>query len=230
MKYLVVSLCGLGFAFCIQAQESDSTSVVSKNQAVYLVDAKNPNKKIIIDPRGTSTFIQYEKSTELREQDTVQVENISSFTGTIDGLEKELIYFSASEESNKIYQEYLLVSRRSAEYMETPKQINLNLNRIDGMYYSSRRRDIGRNVMFSVLGVSVFTALVAAPLASIEYKKASASDASGFDRPMYFMIAGSGLLSAAISLPIIYLLRPKYYSFTGDNYSSAKRKWVLVTQ
>jgi hypothetical protein len=230
MKHTI--LCLFGFSLCLNliAQDADSTSSVSSGAEVYLIDANNPKKKIKIDPRGTCTFVQYDKSTAVSDQDTIFTEQAYSFTGSLDGLDNEVIYFSATEETHTIYVDYLLSSRNRGEYFETPKMMNLNLNQLDGMYYSSRRRDIGRNVMFSVLGVSIFTTFVVAPLASIEYKKTSALDASGFDRPMYFLIAGSGLLSAAISLPIIYLLRPKYYSFQGDNYSSSKRKWSLVAQ
>lgn len=230
MKHTILCLLGLSFSLSLYAQETDSTALVSSGSKIYLIDANNPKKKIKIDSRGTCTFVQYEKSTEVSSQDTVFTEQVFSYTGSLDSLDNDVISFSANEETNTFYKDYLLTSRNRGEYFESPKMMNLNLNQLDGMYYSSRRRDIGRNVMFSVLGVSIFTTFVVAPLASIEYKKTSASDASGFDRSMYFLISGSGLLSAAISLPIIYLLRPKYYSFQGDNYSTSKRKWSLVAQ
>jgi hypothetical protein len=47
---------------------------------------------------------------------------------------------------------------------------------------------------------------------------------------MYFGIAGAGLLTAAVSFPIIYLLRPKYYSFQGDSYAPSKRRWAFAAQ
>lgn len=218
------------FAFATHAQQIDSLSVADTipQAALYLVDANNPNKKVKIDPRGTVVFVKYNK--EENQSDETSTEDMTTYSGSIDSLKKDEVYFSSSEISNNTYQNFLSVSSSVNSYYETPKKLTLNIKEMDGMYYSSRRRVVGRNVMFSVLGVSAFTALVIAPLASLEYRKTAASDGAGFDRKMYFGIAGAGLLTAAVSFPIIYLLRPKYYSFQGDNFSPSKKRWALAAQ
>jgi hypothetical protein len=230
MKCFVFSLFSLVLCFSGLAQNNNPTSVARNAQSVYLVDANNPSKKIRIDPRGTLSFVKYDETVQNNAGDSVSVENLSIYTGNIDSINANTVYVEATEETNTVYENSMIMSRNSGQYYETSKRLSLNINEMDGLYYSSRRRDVGRNIMFSVMGVSLFTAFVIAPLASIEYKKASSNDASGFDRPMYFAIAGAGLLSAAISLPIIYLLRPKYYSFKGDNYAPTTKRWMLSSQ
>ena len=228
---LLVSCFTIGvFALAAQAQQTDSLNVVDTlaAPAFYLTDVNNPKKMVKIDPRGTVVLVKYDKE-ENRNTET-STEDMTTYSGTIDSLTKEQVYFSSREISNNTYQNFLEVSSSVQSYYETPKKFTLNIKDVDGMYYSSRRREMGRNVMFSVLGISAFTALIVAPLASLEYRKTTATDGTGFDRKMYFGIAGAGLLTAAVSFPIIYLLRPKYYSFQGDNYAPSKRRWALAAQ
>jgi hypothetical protein len=229
MKYFVLPL--LFLAVTLYAQERDS-SILSSSMAptMFLIDAENPMKKVKIDPQGTLVFVKYDRSIQNTVEGEVEFERMERFTATVDSLGKEQIHISASEESYTTYENYVMSSKRTGQYFENPKLMSLNLGDIDGVYYSSRRRDVSRNIMFSVLGVSVFTSLVLAPLLSLEYKKVASNDASGFDRPMYFAIAGTGLLGAAISLPLIYLLRPKYYSFQGDNFTRVKKPWILSAE
>lgn len=229
MKYFV--FCFLFIGLSIYAQEIDTSNVTPMTSTdVYLLDLKNPKKKVRIDPEGTVVFVKYDKTIQATQEGEVEHEKIVKYTGTIDSLGNNMVFVSASEESHTTYENYVVASKRSGQYFDNPKLMTLNLNEIDGLYYSSRRREASRNIMFSVLGVSVFTSLVLAPLLSLEYKKTSATDATGFDRPMYFAIAGAGLVGAAISLPIIYLLRPKYYRLQGDNYATSKKRWMLTAQ
>ncbi len=232
MRLLVLSLLSFLVSFQGLSQVADSLPKpnAEATPVFYLVDTKNPDKKVKIDPRGTLTVIQYETDSASAESNTVTTEVLDRYAGNIDSLTQEVVYMNVTEETHEHYFDYALTHSRVNMYHEPSARIKLNINEIDGVYYSSRRRQAARGVMFSVLGVAAFTTLVAAPLASLEYRKTSATDGSGFDRPMYFAIAGAGLLTAAVSIPIIYLLRPKYYSFNGDNFSSSKKRWKLAVQ
>jgi len=230
MKRFLTCFVLFVFAGFGQAQGVDSVNVdVSEHKPqLYLVDANNPKKMVKIDARGTVAFVKYDKQSNDNGQSSK--EDMSTYAGVIDSVTAEQVYFSANEQTNNTYENYMSMTSSVQSYYEIPEKMSLNLKDMDGMYYASRRRELARNVMFSVLGVSVFTALIAAPLASLEYRKTSASDGTGFDRKMYFGVAGAGLLTAAVSFPIIYLLRPKYYSFQGDNYAPSKRRWTIAYQ
>jgi hypothetical protein len=229
MRFLSQAILLLSFFSAGIAQNVDTLNV---NDAVentyYLSDIDNPKKRIKIDPLGTLTFVKYEKSRSNNAGEELEREELEKYTASIASLENDSIALFVSEENRMIYENYIVASRNTGQYFETPKLFSLNLTDVDGVYYSSRRRDVVRNIMYSLLGVSVITTFVLAPVLSLEYKKTAAFDATGFDRPMYFAIAGAGLVGTAISLPLIYVLRPKYYSFKGDNFSSSKRRWSLV--
>lgn len=230
MKRYLTCFILVVFNCAVQAQGVDSVNVDVSEQTpqLYLVDVNNPKKIVKIDPRGTVVLVKYVKE-ENRNTET-STEDMTTYSGTIDSMTAEQVYFSANEQTNNTYENYMSMTSTVQSNYEIPKKISLNLMDMDGMYYASRRRERARNVMFSVLGVSVFTALVVAPLASLEYRKTNASDGTGFDRKMYFGIAGAGLLTAAVSFPMMYLLRPKYYSFQGDNYAPSKRRWTIANQ
>lgn len=222
---LLVSVQGLS-----QVADSIPKPNAQTTPVYYLVDTKNPEKKVKIDPRGTLTVVQYETGTTQVDSAEVATEVLDMYSGNIDSLSQDAVYMNANEETHEHFMDYTLTQSRMNMYYEPSARIKLNIREIDGVYYSSRRRQAARGVMFSVLGVAAFTTLVAAPLASLEYRKSSATDGTGFDRPMYFAIASAGLLTAAISIPMIYLLRPKYYSFNGDNFSSSSKRWKLAAQ
>lgn len=227
MKTLYTAIISFLFMGMLSAQTADTTHT---QQNYYLVNTARPNKKVTIEIDGSLSLVQYDTVSNWGGGNVVFEENLLVFNGNIKSFDNTMLVLNTSEETSETYKSYMLTSAKTNSFFEMPKARSVQIQSLDGVYYSSRTRERARSVMFSIVAISAFTSLVVAPLASLEYKKSSTPGFKGFDRPMYFSIAGTGLFVAAVSIPVIFVLRPKYYSFVGDQYRVTKKKWVLVKQ
>jgi hypothetical protein len=103
----------------------------------------------------------------------------------------------------------------------------LNLSDIDGVYLSTPNQIRLRNASMTVLGMSLFAALVVAPLISLEYTAINTNAQGGFNRKKYFSIAGTCMAFATVSVSCFVILKPRYYSFANDDYRPKGQHWRL---
>ena len=84
-----------------------------------------------------------------------------------------------------------------------------------------------RNAFLTLSIASAFTALVLAPIASFEYVKGPESF-NQYSRATYFGVLGVSAGVAAFSVPLYFVLKPKYYSFNGELLSRSNKRWRLT--
>ena len=133
----------------------------------------------------------------------------------------------ASAYSKSVFNDYDHVFIEKKSIVGDNYLYKLNLSDIDGVYLSTPNQIRLRNASMTVLGMSLFAALVVAPLISLEYTAINTNAQGGFNRKKYFSIAGTCMAFATVSFSCFVILKPRYYSFANDDYRPKGQHWRL---
>lgn len=225
----------LAFAFLltfVNFGQMDTTTI-QKNKieanpkpSFMLLGGKKPKN---IAPSGYVAFVKYSKSIEhnmdghpLTESYEKLELNLQSF------INEEEVRARVKSQEQKTYKEGLVMTSELNTYFEESEPtVGLKLPEYQGMYYSSPLRMKLRSTFFTLSVASAFTALVIAPIASFQYAK-GANAYNQYDRNVYFGLLGLSAGVAAVSVPMYFVLKPKYYSFNGELLVKSKRRWKLI--
>jgi len=101
------------------------------------------------------------------------------------------------------------------------RSITVPITDLNSIYYSSNARSTVNNISTSIAGFSTFSALVIAPLISINYRSGD------FAGNRYYIAAGSSLGLAVISGTIALLSQNKSYWIITPNETPDKDAWYL---
>lgn len=147
--------------------------------------------------------------------------------GRLDGIKLDSLSVQASFYAKRVFNDYdnLFIEQKTISGSFYPYKISLS--KIDGVVYSSVMRTKLRNSSMTAIGVSLFSALIIAPLFSLEYKAYGEGTPGGFDRKKYLIIAGTSMGFAAASFTLYIATKPKYYSFAYDNFNPKRQRWTL---
>ncbi len=128
-----------------------------------------------------------------------------------------------SERSRQVYQNGQRTLRHYTVYEEPEGLKPLSLNYINYIEYSTPARRTSLDISSFVLFSSITSALLMAPLVSINYKNGD------FNSTRYYNWAISGLAGTAISLPFVIKFSPrKYFITTSESGTKGKNLWRLV--
>lgn len=183
------------------------------------------NRKPISIQKGD--FLEFVKFSETyRETDSAQYE-LHRVRGRVSDYHVDSITIHAQFKGQRIFNNYQNLFNEEQSISGGHYPMRLSLADVDGVYYSSKLRTKIHNTSVTMMGVSLFTSLVLAPLFSLEYKSFSQGSPGGFNRNQYFTIAGSGLAAVAASFTLYVVTKPKYFSFAGDDFNPKKQRWRL---
>jgi hypothetical protein len=225
MKKLIFIAYMFLFSFGTQAQ-NDTVRPAGQALDFFLASDKGLKKT---NPNGYIAFVKYSKSTEQNSDGYPLAENYEK-------IELELLNFVNQDEVQVIMNSYeyrtsreglVITSEQRTYFEEGTAIVNLMLPEYQGMYYSSPRRMKLRSTFFTLSFASAFTALIVAPLASFQYSK-GAGAFNQYDRNTYFGLLGLSAGLAAVSVPMCFVLKPKYYSFNGELLSRSNKRWKLI--
>ena len=223
MKASFILFC-IHFVFSVFAQSDSLGNADSLRPAIQLHNTTSNRKTVTIDPGASLEFVKFEPICS-REDSTIMCE--TRFTGLVAALNNDSLALDAATFFTRHFNDFDLLYSERKSTLGSNYKYSLNLVDIDGVLYSSRLRSKLRNVSTTMHGLSLFTALVAAPLFSLEYKSFGVGTPGGFVRKQYFAIAGTGMGVAAASFSVYILTKPKYYSFAKDDFNPKRQRWML---
>jgi hypothetical protein len=157
--------------------------------------------------------------------------------GSIDSLSNKNLYFTVVAENIEAtlkngyryknefdYMAYYDSTKPKDSLMYKNMHRAINLDAINYFSYQSKTRETVNLAGGALLYLSAATAILAAPLLSIDYKN------GGFNSNRYFTLAGAGLGGICLSIPIMLFGQGKYYYLTTRNNLSAGNLWYLSKQ
>jgi hypothetical protein len=147
--------------------------------------------------------------------------------GQLDGMELDTLIVRASFYSKRVFNDYENLFFEEKTIYGSFYPYTLSLSEIDAVVYSSVLQRKLRNSSITAISVSLFSALIIAPLFSLEYKAYGEGTPGGFDRKKYLMIAGTSMGVAAASFTLYIATKPKYYSFAYDNFNPKRQRWTI---
>jgi|GEM_PF-6651351 len=205
------------------AQPAPLPPLPALSSVCFLVNAANPAKrkklyieKDLFDISYNENFAQGDivsKSTSLN------YALINDFTDTS-------VTFRVGEESigtryrdgffNEVVHRYYEVDKSLAMDRRT-----LNYNTLKHITHTSDLKQKGLTIGTIGISVSAITALIVAPLVSINYKNGD------FNNTRYYTIAGIGLAGIGVSIPVLIICQPKMYLLTQKHQKKDKKHWYL---
>ena len=224
MKIALLHSCFILY-FVSFAQNYSTTAADTNAAKVNLEYITGPRKAIPVKYEDYLQFIILENKPTPTDSNVFNEQIIS---GKVVNVINDTIILEANSFSKRSFNTFENLFEEQKSIYGGHYTIKLDISEIDGVYHASPERLKARNIASSFIGFSLFTALIIAPLFSIEYKAFGASSPGAFNRNLYFGIAGTGLSVAAISLGFYVASKPKYFSFAKDNYRPKKKRWTLV--
>lgn len=224
MKTLLFLFC-FCFEFLVFAQTFPSESADSLMPPVELINTTSNRKPVKIQNGASLEFVKFVPVCSTVDSSIMCETRIS---GYVTDLILDTVSLDAQTYATRQFNAFDQLYSERKQTTGASYRYTLNLSEVDGVYYSSRLRSKIRNTSMSVLGLSLFTALVVAPLFSLEYKSYGVGTPGGFNRKQYFAIAGTGMAFAAASFSFYILMKPKYFSFAADDYNPKRQRWMLT--
>jgi hypothetical protein len=223
MKSSLFLFC-LNFVSFIFSQTLAPENTDSLRPAVQFENTTSTRKPVKVNQNSSLEFIQFVPVCS-SEDSTIMCE--TRITGLVSDLNDDSVHIDAEIFLTRKFNHFDLLYSERKNTTGSSYKYSLNLSEIDGVYYSSHLRSKLRNASTTLMGLSLFAALVAAPLFSLEYKSYGVGTPGGFNRKQYFAIAGTGMAVAAASFSFYILMKPKYYSFAADDFNPKKQRWML---
>jgi len=223
MKISAFLFC-VHFVFLVFGQTLVPETADSLRPAVQLENTTSNRKAVQIHPKSTLEFVKFVPICSDSDSTTMCETRVY---GHVVNLNEDSVFIEANTYFTRKFNQFDLLYSERKQTTGASYPHSFNLSEIDGVYYSSHLRTKMRNASMTLLGVSLFTALVAAPLFSLEYKSYGIGTPGGFDRKQYFAIAGTGMAVAAASLSFYLVSKPKYYSFAADDFNPKRQRWML---
>lgn len=224
MKIALLLSCFI--LYFVSFAQNYSTTVADSNAAKVNLEYITGQRKVIpVQPVDYLQFVILEKTPTPADSNIYNEQKIS---GKVVRMINDTLILEASSFSKRSFNTFENLFEEQKSIHGGHYSFKLDISKIDGVYHASAKRLKSRNIASSFLGFSLFTALIIAPLFSIEYKAFGASSPNAFNRNLYFGIAGTGISVAAISFGFYVAAKPKYFSFARDNYRPKKKSWTLV--
>lgn len=189
-----------------------------------LINTNGSNKPTKIIREGYLEFIQLETVNANEDSLILQEHRI---TGQVSYLSLDTIRVKTTQSVLRKFNQYDVFYEENKSILGGSYDMQLNLSKIDGVYYSSPLKIKLRNATMTMMGMSLFTALVMAPLLSLEYKSYGVGTPGGFDRKQYFAIAGTSFFTASLSFGLYIAFKPRYYSFAYDDFNPKRKRWTI---
>ena len=223
MKYwLFLGALLLGFA-----SHAQSGFVSEQDSNVVNIDlVKSSGKSRIIHVQSDDYFEVVSLESYSNHPDTTYYDKYKVF-GRVVNFSCDSICMEARQYSKWSFSDYENLSLEEKKISGESYSYKTSLSKIDGVYYSSGMMMKLRNGTISVIGVSLFAALIVAPLYSMEYMSVENGSYAGFNRTRYITIASTGISVAALSFCAYLTLKPRYYSFANDDFKPQKNRWSI---
>lgn len=187
---------------------------------VYLVNSLDSSKKVQL-------YAHYRLNYFEQITDTLLEEKSISLYGSIDktnSKDNSSIVFNFNSEDIHIRAKNGAKSYSKIDFYDIEWGTNnrlIQIEDIQSIYYLNSKRNFS-NFMGGVLtSVSTMTALMIAPLISINFKNGD------FDKEKYYKTAGSSLIGFAIGIPLIAIGQEKEYLITTKNGETGKNLWYI---
>jgi hypothetical protein len=179
----------------------------------YLVNSAKPSKRIAI--KGDVQIVSNVNHSGHRTE--------SETEGRIVAISDTAFLVGVSNEITSIYSDNDEFIRYSETvYSEPYEQRWIGLNTIGTFKYSSPARQSWNGTFIGILWLGIAQTTVVAPLASINYRH------GGFNEQRYFKLAGIGLATVGVSIPVLIFSRKKTYKLTQTGMIVSKKYWQLT--
>lgn len=221
---LVLFLFVLNFVFLITGQTLPLENTDSLYPTIQIDNTTSNRKSVLVQAKSTLEFVKFVPRCSATDS-TIMCE--TRVNGFVVDLDEDTVHIAAQAYFNRQFNQFDQLFLEHKSIIGESYRYSFSLSEIDGVYYSSHWRTKIRNTSMTLLGVSLFTALVAAPLFSLEYKNYGIGTPGGFNRKQYFTIAGTGMVVAAASFSFYILMKPRYYSLASDDFNPKRQRWML---
>lgn len=186
----------------------------------YLINSLDSTKVVRI-PEDRNIDIYYKE--ELTDS-IYKYKSLDGF-GYIDSIYEDSIVVSLYQMDINLWDDTYyetLYTTASSDGEETPDfMATIDLNNMPEIGFSTNTSDALESILVLGMSFGVFTALIVAPLISINYKSGEFRD------QRYYKIAGYSLGVAAISLPLFLFSESKSYTIIPSGSEPAENKWYL---
>ena len=192
------------------------TIVFAQNDRTFeLTNTKKQSKKVSIF--NYDAFTEFTLKEKVDSNDTAINKN---YYGSIDSVSKNELFIKVS--SMNTYTNSDLCSNSIYETFCDEKRVEvLQLDDIDYIYHQSPVAGKSTGLVGTILIASGITALVVAPLVSINY------DTGDFNKDRYYKVAGFGLGGLAVTIPLVIALQGKKYRITTNQKLQSRKHWYF---
>lgn len=187
---------------------------------VYLVNSLDSSKKVqLYDHYRLNYFEQI--------TDTLLEEKSISLYGSIDKTKSKVnssIVFNFNSEDIDIIAKNGAKSYSQIDFYDVEWGTNnrlIQIEDIQSIYYSNSKRNFFNSVGAVLTSCSMATALLIAPLISINFKNGD------FDKEKYYKTAISGLIGFGVGIPLLAIGQEKEYFITTKNGETGKNFWYI---
>ncbi|MFH0895554.1 MAG: hypothetical protein V2A54_14040 [Bacteroidota bacterium] len=186
---------------------------------LFLSNSLDTSKKVKLQKDKLMTI-------HIKEFQDVSMTKIIRYNCSIDSFKDSILTCNIKGEFVNIDYENGCYSRTESNYFNNDDSLKnqimtININKIWQIENSSVCRDNIHITGNTIIGVSVLTTLILAPLISINYKNGT------FNSDKYFTLAGAGLVGIAIGIPISALTVNKKYYLTEKNKIKKRNYWYF---
>jgi hypothetical protein len=223
---ILVSLVCFTFNSHSQKNKENETNPTQKEMdSVFghflLVNSQNPSKQFKLRDIGAYTLVYQEPI-----KDTSLFEKIYFANGNIREIYDLSLEFDIRNETiEHTYNDGSMMNTQndySSYYYSTHEQPRvIQLKHLQYLDYSSPTRSTLHAIGVSTMILSAVTALVAAPIINMDFKK-GAIFSNG-----YLYTVKLGLIGVAVGFPISYFTRTKRYQITPDKALNDSNYWYL---
>lgn len=204
----LILLSIIGNSLCAQTSSEEGVEI-------YLVNSMDTTKKVHLK-NGVQCELLYEfglLDTLIESKSTYllgTIESISDTSVTMNPWSESayITYFNGDE--SEVYTTYT-----------SQNKMQLSINQIEYLQYSSPTRDFLHNFGTTTASLAALTALIVAPLVSINFKNGD------FKKNTYYRVAGYSLIGLGVSIPIIALTKPKQYLLLEKDTGAERDYWYL---
>jgi hypothetical protein len=168
----------------------------------------------------------YQLNFEIAHQDSLTINRNVILDGSIALLYHKSLDFNYTMETINI--EFINGSHSTIdndystfEYDGNINQKNIDLSKITAISFSNPGKRFCSVFGQATLTASLLTALIVAPLSSINYQTGA------FNKDRYYILAASGLIGVAVSIPLIIGGASRHFNITTKDGPPSKYSWYL---
>jgi hypothetical protein len=201
----------------------DTGKVCLANPKIFvLVNTKDTTRKIGLKKKY---FLNYSDSWS----DSLIIRKEVNLEGKISHVDHDRLIFATDNENIELTNKDKSMSFITNTYCSGKNWCNVNQKPIEiaktnYLRYSTPVRKVLNGVGGTLLSMGLLSALVVAPIASINYKTAT------IDKSKYTTIALIGLSAVVVSVPLFITGRPKNYKLVKKNQTRDKDYWYIDEQ